>query len=188
MNSAIGAPKSSRTGETKAARAPMKTGTANAQAAAAKRSSRAIRSEGGVATRGSSHEISHRQPGRENWRSVLSSAIPKQLSVPSHTHPRAVAHGEMSPINRAKERRHEMDMRKAVIAALAGGSMLAGVALGAAFAAGSGSSANAATTTTNSNTRADASASPGAFVSNEDPVHDAGESADREAQEGAGQG
>src|SRR5207245_1523240 len=105
-----------------------KKGSANAQAAAAKRSSRAIRSEGGVAMRGSSHEISHRQPGRQNWRSMLSSAIPKQLSVPSHTDPRAVAHGEMSPINRAKERRHEMDMRKAVIAALAGGSMLAGVA------------------------------------------------------------
>src|SRR2546430_15436549 len=82
----------------------MKTGTANAHAAAAKRRSRAIRSEGGVATRGSSHEISHRQPGRENWRSVLSSAIPKQLSVPSHTDPRAVAHGEMSPINRARRK------------------------------------------------------------------------------------
>src|SRR3989442_11924449 len=109
----------------------MKTGTANAQAAAANRSSRAIRSEGGVATRGSSHGISHRQPGRENWRSVLSSLIPKQLSVPSHTRPRAVAHGEMSPISTGqKKRRHEMDMRKAVIAALAGGSMLAGVALG----------------------------------------------------------
>jgi hypothetical protein len=80
-----------------------------------------------------------------------------------------------------------MDPRKAVIAALAGGSMLAGVALGAAFTAGTGSSANAATTTTNANTRADASASPGVFVSNEDPAHEAGESAEREAQENAGQ-
>ena len=79
-----------------------------------------------------------------------------------------------------------MDPRKALVAALAGGSMLAGVALGAAFAAGS--SANAATTpTASSNTRADASASPGVFVSNEDPAHEAAESAEREAQEDAGQ-
>ncbi len=78
-----------------------------------------------------------------------------------------------------------MDTRKALITALAGGSMLAGVALGAAFTAGS--SANAATTTPSSNTRADASASPGVFVSNEDPAHEATESAEREAQENAGQ-
>jgi hypothetical protein len=81
-----------------------------------------------------------------------------------------------------------MDPRKAIIAALAGGSMLAGVALGAAFTTGTGSSANAATTTpTSANTRADASASPGVFVSNEDPAHEATESAEREAQENAGQ-
>ncbi len=78
-----------------------------------------------------------------------------------------------------------MDARKAVIGVLAGGSMLAGVALGAAFTAGS--SANAATTPTNVTTQADASASPGVFVSNEDPAHEAGESAEREAQENAGQ-
>jgi len=80
-----------------------------------------------------------------------------------------------------------MEPRKAVIAALAGGSMLAGVALGAAFAAGS--SANAATTApTSGNTRnAGPSASPGVFVSNEDPAHEATESAEREAQEDAGQ-
>jgi len=80
-----------------------------------------------------------------------------------------------------------MDARKALIGVLAGGSMLAGVALGAAFTAGTGSSANAATSTTNVNTRADASASPGVFVSNEDPAHEAGESPEREAQENAGQ-
>jgi hypothetical protein len=81
-----------------------------------------------------------------------------------------------------------MDPRKAVIAALAGGSMLTGVALGAAFTAGTGSSANAATTPTSaSKTRADASASPGVFVSNEDPAHEATESPEREAQENAGQ-
>jgi len=63
---------------------------------------------------------------------------------------------------------------------------LGGVALGAALAAGS--SANAATNTpTSANTRADASASPGVFVSNEDPAHDATESAEREAQEDSGQ-
>jgi hypothetical protein len=79
-----------------------------------------------------------------------------------------------------------MDTRKALIGVLAGGSMLAGVALGAALSAGSG--ANAATTpTTSANTRANASASPGVFVSNEDPAHEAGESAEREAQENAGQ-
>jgi hypothetical protein len=79
-----------------------------------------------------------------------------------------------------------MDPRKAVIALLAGGSMLGGVALGAAFTAGS--SANAATTSNTGTTRnADASASPGVFVSNEDPAHEATESAEREAQENAGQ-
>jgi hypothetical protein len=78
-----------------------------------------------------------------------------------------------------------MDARKALIGVLAGGSMLAGVALGAAFAAGSG--VNAATTpTTSADNRADASASPGVFVSNEDPAHEATESAEREAQEDAG--
>jgi hypothetical protein len=78
-----------------------------------------------------------------------------------------------------------METRRALVGVLAGGSMLAGVALGAAFAAGSG--VNAATPTTSSSTRADASASPGVFVSNEDPAHEAGESAEREAQEDAGQ-
>jgi hypothetical protein len=78
-----------------------------------------------------------------------------------------------------------MDPRKAVIAALAGGSMLAGVALGAAFTAGS--SANAATPSTGTTRNAQASASPGVFVSNENPAHEATESAEREAQEDAGQ-
>jgi hypothetical protein len=79
-----------------------------------------------------------------------------------------------------------MDTRKAIIGVLAGGSMLAGVAIGAAFSAGS--SVNAATATNSGTTRnADASASPGVFVSNEDPAHEAGESAEREAQENAGQ-
>jgi hypothetical protein len=79
-----------------------------------------------------------------------------------------------------------MNSRRAVIAALAGGSMLAGVAIGAAFTAGS--SVNAATAPAGGTTRnADASASPGVFVSNEDPAHEATESPEREAQENAGQ-
>lgn len=78
-----------------------------------------------------------------------------------------------------------MDTRKALIGVLAGGSMLAGVALGAAFSAGS--SANAATESTGTTRNAQASASPGVFVSNEDPAHEATESAEREAQENAGQ-
>jgi hypothetical protein len=52
----------------------------------------------------------------------------------------------------------------------------------------SATSANAATTPTSGATRnADASAAPGTFVSNEDPAHEATESAAREAQEDAGQ-
>jgi len=79
-----------------------------------------------------------------------------------------------------------MDVKRAVIAALAGGSMLAGVAIGATFSAGS--AVNAATTPTTGNVRSDTpTASPGVFVSNEDPAHEATESAEREAQENAGQ-
>jgi len=79
-----------------------------------------------------------------------------------------------------------MDIKGAVIAALAGGSMLAGVAIGATFSAGL--AVNAATTPTSSNVRSDTpTASPGVFVSNEDPAHEATESAEREAQENAGQ-
>jgi hypothetical protein len=93
-----------------------------------------------------------------------------------------------------------MNLRKATLGALVGGSLLAGVAIGAiSFGSGS-SSANAATTTGQGNgTRgaivpggrgfhaAGSSASPGVFVSNEDPAHEATESAEREAQENAGQ-
>ena len=79
-----------------------------------------------------------------------------------------------------------MDTRKALIGVLAGGSMLAGVAIGAALSAGS--AVNAATTPTSGNVRSDTpTASPGVFVSNEDPAHEATESAEREAQENAGQ-
>jgi hypothetical protein len=72
--------------------------------------------------------------------------------------------------------------RKSILALLVGGSMLAGVAVGAiAFGVGSGRALAA--------TNPAASASPGTrtFTPNEDPAHEAGESAEREAQEDAGQ-
>ncbi len=75
--------------------------------------------------------------------------------------------------------------RKSIIAALMTGSMALGALAGAAACAG-GSAANAATTPGQAaNPRA---AGPtGTFVSNEDPAHEATESAAREAQENAGQ-
>ena len=75
--------------------------------------------------------------------------------------------------------------RKSIIAALMTGSMALGALVGAAAFAG-GSSANAATTTGQAAPRAAASPT-GTFVSNEDPAHEATESAAREAQEDAGQ-
>jgi len=72
--------------------------------------------------------------------------------------------------------------RKSILALLVGGSMLAGVAVGAiAFGAGAARALAA--------TNPAASASPGTrtFTPNEDPAHEAGESAAREAQEDAGQ-
>ena len=75
---------------------------------------------------------------------------------------------------------------KTVLALLVGGSMFAGAAVGAISFGAAG--ANAATTPTSGATRnADASAAPGTFTSNEDPAHEATESAAREAQEDAGQ-
>ena len=76
--------------------------------------------------------------------------------------------------------------RKTIIAALMTGSMALGALVGAAAFTGVGSTANAATTTGQpSNVRG---AGPnGAFTPNEDPAHEATESAAREAQEDAGQ-
>jgi hypothetical protein len=76
--------------------------------------------------------------------------------------------------------------RKAAIAIAMVGSSLAGGAIGAALFAGT--SANAATTSTS--TPAASNTAPsygGTFHSNENPTHEAGESAAREAQENAGQ-
>lgn len=65
------------------------------------------------------------------------------------------------------------------------GSMLVGGVVGAAVANGSAIVANAATTASPSATAP--STAQGKFVPNEDPTHEAGESAQREAQENAGQ-
>ena len=77
-------------------------------------------------------------------------------------------------------------IRKTALALLVGGSMFTGAVVGAiGFSA---TAANAATAPTSGATRnADASAAPGTFTSNEDPAHEATESAAREAQEDAGQ-
>jgi len=78
------------------------------------------------------------------------------------------------------------NIRKSILALLIGGSMLTGAVVGAVAFGAVG--ANAATSTpTGSGHTADASAAPGTFVSNEDPAHEANESAEREAQENAGQ-
>jgi len=78
------------------------------------------------------------------------------------------------------------NMKRAVMAGLATASMLGGGIIGAtAFRATSVFAASNAGIATN--VRADASAAPGTFVSNEDPAHEATESAAREAQEDAGQ-
>jgi len=76
--------------------------------------------------------------------------------------------------------------RKSIIAALMTGSMALGALVGAAAFAG-GSSANAATTTGQATAPRAAASPTGTFVSNEDPAHEATESAAREAQEDAGQ-
>jgi hypothetical protein len=79
-----------------------------------------------------------------------------------------------------------MSRMRAVIAAGAiAGSMLIGGVAGAALTGLTTISANAATATTAA--AATPSASSGTFKPNEDPTHEAGESAAREAQEDAGQ-
>jgi hypothetical protein len=78
------------------------------------------------------------------------------------------------------------NLKRAVLAGLVTASMLGGGIIGAtALRATSVFAASNAGITTN--VRADASAAPGTFVSNEDPAHEATESAEREAQEDAGQ-
>ena len=73
-------------------------------------------------------------------------------------------------------------VRKAVAAAAIAGSMLIGGVTGAVLYGATTLTAAAA-----SPSPSPSSASSGKFVPNEDPAHEAGESAAREAQENAGQ-
>ena len=76
--------------------------------------------------------------------------------------------------------------KRAIMAGLITASMLGGGIVGAtAFRATSVFAASNSGITTN--VRADASQAPGVFTPNEDPAHEATESAAREAQEDAGQ-
>jgi len=87
-------------------------------------------------------------------------------------------------------------LRKAVIAVAMVGSTLTGGAIGAALFSGSAVNAQTTSTTTAPSSSSTGSgtgsgtAAPapgGTFHPNEDPAHEAGESAAREAQENAGQ-
>jgi hypothetical protein len=76
-------------------------------------------------------------------------------------------------------------VRKAVLAAAVAGSMLVGGVGGAVLYATTIAASAASPSPTPSS--GSSSASNGKFVPNEDPTHEAGESAAREAQENAGQ-
>jgi hypothetical protein len=76
-------------------------------------------------------------------------------------------------------------VRKAVLAAAVAGSMLVGGVGGAVLYATTIAASAASPSPTPSS--GSSSASSGKFVPNEDPTHEAGESAAREAQENAGQ-
>jgi hypothetical protein len=76
-------------------------------------------------------------------------------------------------------------VRKAVLAAAVAGSMLVGGVGGAVLYATTIAASAASPSPTPSS--GSPSTSSGKFVSNEDPTHEAGESAAREAQENAGQ-
>ena len=77
-------------------------------------------------------------------------------------------------------------IRKAALAAAIAGSMLVGGVGGAVLYATTTLTASAATPSP-SPSSSSGSATAGKFVPNEDPTHEAGESAAREAQENAGQ-
>ena len=78
------------------------------------------------------------------------------------------------------------NVRRAVMAGVVTASMLGGGVIGATMFRATSVFADSNTGVT-TNHRADASGTPGAFTSNEDPAHEATESAAREAQEDAGQ-
>ena len=75
-------------------------------------------------------------------------------------------------------------MRKMIVGAAMAGSLLSGGVIGAALA---GPLAASAATSSTAAAATSPSANSGKFVPNEDPTHEAGESAAREAQENAGQ-
>ena len=79
--------------------------------------------------------------------------------------------------------------RKAVLATAMAGSMLGGGALGVAvFGANSGSAQTTGSSSSSTSApAADNGAPSGTFKPNEDATHEKGESAQREAQENAGQ-
>ena len=77
-------------------------------------------------------------------------------------------------------------IRKTVLALLVGGSMFAGAVVGAVGFSATGANA-ASTPASGTAINAAATPAPGTFTSNEDPAHEATESAAREAQENAGQ-
>ena len=77
---------------------------------------------------------------------------------------------------------------RAVLATAMAGSLLAGGALGAViFGAGSGSAQTTTTTAPAASNGGSTTPPGGTFRPNEDPTHERGESAQREAQENAGQ-
>jgi hypothetical protein len=83
-------------------------------------------------------------------------------------------------------------IRKAALAAAIAGSMLVGGVGGAVLYATTTLTASAATpspspSSSSGSSSSSSSTAPGKFVPNEDPTHEAGESAAREAQENAGQ-
>jgi hypothetical protein len=82
-------------------------------------------------------------------------------------------------------------IRKAALAVAIAGSMLVGGVGGAVLYATTTLTASAATPSpspsSSSGSSSSSSSTPGKFVPNEDPTHEAGESAAREAQENAGQ-
>lgn len=77
-------------------------------------------------------------------------------------------------------------IRRTAMAATVAGSMLVGGVAGAVLYGATVLSASAATSPT-PNPSSSSTTTPGKFVPNEDPTHEAGESAAREAQENAGQ-
>jgi len=80
------------------------------------------------------------------------------------------------------------NVKRWVLAATVAGSMLAGGAVGAVvFSAGPSSAATSTTATTTPTSPGYGVQPNGKFVPNENAVHEAGESAAREAQENAGQ-